>query len=96
MESPYCLFSTPPGDWRTDVFALQSIRMAALYNVVIRTLNSIIHHAHIINEPEVPGLMAYCCNLVCSASHEQSWQGTYNSLTKLYPLGYFYQIPRYG
>ncbi|CEL52646.1 hypothetical protein RSOLAG1IB_05851 [Rhizoctonia solani AG-1 IB] len=63
MESPYCLFSTPPGDWRTDVFALQSIRMAALYNVVIRTLNSIIHHAHIINEPEVPGLMDYCCNL---------------------------------
>ncbi|KAG8733490.1 hypothetical protein FRC11_005783 [Ceratobasidium sp. 423] len=59
----YRLFPTPPGDWRKDVFALQSIRMAAIYNIIIRTLNSIIYHAHAVDEADVHAFMKYCQNL---------------------------------
>ncbi|KAH7334764.1 hypothetical protein B0J17DRAFT_671418 [Rhizoctonia solani] len=63
MATNYNLFPTPPGDWRKDVFALQSVRMAAIYNIIIRTLNSIIYHAHTIHRADIPAFMKYCHNL---------------------------------
>ncbi|CAE6505617.1 unnamed protein product [Rhizoctonia solani] len=63
MATNYRLFPTPPGDWRNDVFELQSIRMAAIYNIIIRTLNSIIHHAPTIHQADVPAFMKYCHSL---------------------------------
>ncbi|CAE6472088.1 unnamed protein product [Rhizoctonia solani] len=63
MDVTYPLFPTPPGDWRKNVFALQSIRMAAIYNIIIRTLNSIIYHAHVVDKTDVHAFMRYCQNL---------------------------------
>ncbi|CAE6428268.1 unnamed protein product [Rhizoctonia solani] len=63
MDIKYSLFPTPTGDWSRDVFALQSIRMAAIYNIIIRSLNSIIYHARGISPADVPAFMKYCRNL---------------------------------
>ncbi|KAG9073810.1 hypothetical protein FS749_014666 [Ceratobasidium sp. UAMH 11750] len=62
--STYPLIPTPPGDWKNNLYELHAIRMAALHNTFIRTLNSIIYHAPNITSEEVPSFMKYCNSLV--------------------------------
>ncbi|KAG8969880.1 hypothetical protein FRC03_000126 [Tulasnella sp. 419] len=57
--SLYQCVPIPSGD-RSDLAALQSIRMAVLHNIIIRGINSMISYAPEIQTSELPAFLKYC------------------------------------
>ncbi|EUC57509.1 hemerythrin HHE cation-binding domain protein [Rhizoctonia solani AG-3 Rhs1AP] len=76
VSYPYPLIPTPPGDWKSNIYDLQAIRMAAIHNIFIRALNSVFYHGPNVGPNDVPGFMKYCISLVDSLHEHHTTEET--------------------